>query len=251
MAAAINAACTARAKVDVFMLDPRCPEFAAEAARVIRARGARTRSASSAVQAGVRGGWSGGGRTKPSPTASSATEWVVRIACRSGKATASEGPAWVVFRTHIATSGQSWQSLLFWSSGQQVMSADIDMSLIPSERACAAAAGAAKGAKVKPTVTETANATLSNRRRFMARTSHGRRNFGSPPGSHVRQPNLQDFSCSRTAPESVGLHWRARYPPLAAEKARPPSASAGGPGRTPDCTGPLSACHGGLQLWRL
>jgi hypothetical protein len=148
-------------------------------------------SASSAVQARDRGGWSGGGRTKPSPTKSSATEWVVRIACRSGKATAAEGPAWVVFRTHIATSGQSRQSLLFWSLGQQGMSADIDMSLMPSRRACAAAAGAAKGANVKPTVTKTANATLSNRRRFMARTSHGRRNFGSSPPSHVRNRQPQ------------------------------------------------------------
>ena len=68
----------------------------------------------------------------------------------------------------MATSGQSWQSLLFCSSGQQGMPAAMDTSIMPSERGCAAAAGDAKGANVKPRVTKTANANLSSRLRFIS-----------------------------------------------------------------------------------
>src|SRR4051795_8406100 len=64
MAAAINAAWTARAKVDVFMLYPRCPEFAAEAARVIRAREAHGRDRR---QAPLRPGFEGVGREVDGP----------------------------------------------------------------------------------------------------------------------------------------------------------------------------------------
>src|SRR6478735_12101672 len=59
MAAAINAAWTASANVDVCMLYPRCPEFAAEAARVIRAREAHGRDRR---QAPFRPGFEGVGR---------------------------------------------------------------------------------------------------------------------------------------------------------------------------------------------
>ena len=75
-------------------------------------------------------------------------------------------PACAVCSTHIAISGQSLQSMFFWS-GQQGISADADMSVISATGICAAAAGAASGATARPAVTKTASARLISRRRFM------------------------------------------------------------------------------------
>jgi len=51
---------------------------------------------------------------------------------------------------HIATSGQSEQSFLFCSSGQQGISADI--SVIETADSLLAAAGVASGATTSPTI---------------------------------------------------------------------------------------------------
>jgi hypothetical protein len=69
---------------------------------------------------------------------------------------------------HIATSGQSAQSLLLWSSGQQGMSAAMDMSFMPAGFECAAIDGIVNGAMVRPMVTKTARARLRSRHEFMA-----------------------------------------------------------------------------------
>ena len=122
-------------------------------------------TALSAAQIEVRGGWSGGGRLTPSVSASFSTEWYVRTAWRTVMGGAREGPAWAVFNAQIARSGQSWQSLLFCSDGQQGMSPDIaDMSVIVAD-GLLAAAGVTTGATDRPMVTKIARKSFRSRRR--------------------------------------------------------------------------------------
>src|SRR5882762_9958291 len=68
----------------------------------------------------------------------------------------------------IASSGQSWQSLLFCSLGQQGMSADIDdMPAMWSTADAFAAAGTASGAKANPAMIDIASKRVMSRRNNM------------------------------------------------------------------------------------
>ena len=124
-----------------------------------------------------RGGCSGGGRAKPSAIMSSS-------ACkrsREGSLIAMawfDGPACKIFNMQIATSGQSWQSLLFCLSGQHgisaIMSDPSAICIILAGNKCPAAAGVTSGAIVRPAVTRRASKSLNDCRTFMARHSHRR-----------------------------------------------------------------------------
>lgn len=71
---------------------------------------------------------------------------------------------------HIARSGQSRQSLLFWLSGQHGMSADMDMSPISIAGSDFAAAGEARS----PAIAKIANRRPMDRRMCIAHHHIGR-----------------------------------------------------------------------------
>ena len=145
--------------------------------RDLRSRDSRRRW--SAGQTRIRGGWSGGGRSSPWEGASSNTEWAALVGSRIGSAAAGEGPAGTIWTTHIAASGQSGQPVPF-SSGQHVMSPDIDaISVNPEPADTFAAAGVTSGATASPTIKSTASREAMSRRKIMRyRDTVGRRPKG-------------------------------------------------------------------------
>ena len=123
-----------------------------------------------------RGGCSGGGRASSSAIRSSNA-----CKCARGGLIAMawfDGPACKIFNMQIATSGQSWQSLLFCLSGQHgisaIMSDPSAICIILAGNKCPAAAGVTSGAIVRPAVTRRASKSLNDCRTFMARHSHRR-----------------------------------------------------------------------------
>ena len=78
-----------------------------------------------------------------------------------------DGPAWAVFNVQIAKSGQSTQFLLFCSSGQQGISAVMDISNAFAIGEATNGAGAPNGASVKPRMTNIASAMVRSRRKFI------------------------------------------------------------------------------------
>lgn len=113
---------------------------------------------------------------------------------------AREGPAWAVFNTQIARSGQSWQSLLFCSDGQQGMSPDIaDMSVIAADGPLATA-GVTTGATERPMVTKIASKSFWSRRRSIFNHLTGTTAWEARTQSQVRNPHrdlltLTKFRC--------------------------------------------------------
>lgn len=80
-----------------------------------------------------------------------------------------DGSTWAMFSMHIATRGQSWQSLPFWPPAQHGMSLDIaGISVISTTAKRFAAAGVTSGAKTSPTITKTASKRPMSRRTSMA-----------------------------------------------------------------------------------
>ncbi len=79
-----------------------------------------------------------------------------------------DGSAWAIVSMHIATSGQSWQLLLFCPSGQHGMASEIAAISVISAAIRVAAAGVTSGAATSPTITKTVSKRPMSRRRFMA-----------------------------------------------------------------------------------
>ena len=135
------------------------------------ARALGTRTKTGAFQAPVRPGFEEDGRGVDAPGRRRARRREANGPPGSHGASArrrlTTGPACTVFRMHIASSGQSWQSLLLWSSGQQGMSADMVMPSMPAGCACAEIDGIANGGMVRPMVTKTARTRLRSRHEFM------------------------------------------------------------------------------------
>ena len=128
-----------------------------------RAQGARQPRRLGAVRTGFEEDGRVGGRLSPSAGTSSRTECAVRIAWRSGSASVGDRSGCAVLRAQIASNGQSWQSLLFCSSGQHVMSAEIDA--MPMASAAFTAEGVTKGARMRLAITDIARNRAINRRR--------------------------------------------------------------------------------------
>lgn len=103
---------------------------------------------------------------RPSAIKSSRAKDSLRVWKEIWIALVGDGSAWAIVSMHIATSGQSWQLLLFWPSGQHGMSPDI--AVISAAAGGFAAAGVTSGAATSPTITKTASKRPMSRRRFMA-----------------------------------------------------------------------------------
>ena len=176
--------------------------------RTLKARGSGRRR--NADQSKFLGGWSGGGRSRPSESVSSSARSAVRVGNRIGIAAAIEGSACVVFHTHMATSGQSWQSLLFCSSGQQGMSSEIDdMPVISATAHHFAAAGVSRGAAASPAITSAASKRPMSRRRSITYHHMGHGTLKGGFTSHVRQQAIAK------SPKSAKIH-RVNFNPTLA-----------------------------------
>jgi hypothetical protein len=143
-----------------------------------------TASACGAGQAKCRGGCSGGGRASSSAIISSSARNRSRVGSLIAMAWV-DGPACKIFNMQIATSGQSWQSLLFCLSGQHgisaIMSAPSAICIILAGNECPATTGMTSGAIVRPAVTRRASKSLNDCGTVMVRHSHTRRALGRSP----------------------------------------------------------------------